>query len=61
LAASRRQQVGGRRQGEKGLRLCALGKYRRRLFTGSGKPLSKPLPYKERGFNFSPFPTREGG
>jgi len=25
------------------------------LFTGSGKPLSKPLSYKERGFEFSPF------
>jgi hypothetical protein len=27
----------------------------------SGKPLSKPLSYKERGFDFSPFPRREGG
>jgi len=27
------------------------------LFTGFGKPLS----CKERGFEFSPFPTREGG
>jgi hypothetical protein len=25
------------------------------LFTASGKPLSKPLSYKERGFEFSPF------
>jgi hypothetical protein len=25
------------------------------------KPLSKPLSYEERGFDFSPFPTREGG
>jgi len=24
-------------------------------------PTSIPLPYKERGFDFSPFPTREGG
>ncbi|EDX74908.1 hypothetical protein MC7420_782 [Coleofasciculus chthonoplastes PCC 7420] len=24
-------------------------------FTGFGKPLSKPLSYKERGFEFSPF------
>jgi hypothetical protein len=31
------------------------------LFTGCGKPLSKPLSYEERGFDFSPFPTREGG
>jgi len=26
---------------------------------GSGKPLSKPLPYKGRGFEFSP--SRVGG
>ncbi|BAZ26668.1 hypothetical protein NIES4073_75760 [Kalymmatonema gypsitolerans NIES-4073] len=30
------------------------------LFTKSGKPLSKPLSYEERGFDFSPFPSREG-
>jgi len=25
------------------------------FWSGSGKPLSKPLSYKERGFEFSPF------
>jgi len=30
------------------------------LFTGSGKPLSKPLSCKERGFEFSPFPPLRG-
>jgi len=29
------------------------------LFTGLGKPLSKPLSYKERGFEFSPFRAKK--
>jgi hypothetical protein len=29
------------------------------LFTGSGKPLSKPLSCKERGFEFSPFRAKK--
>jgi len=29
------------------------------LFTGYGKPLSKPLSYKERGFEFSPFRAKK--
>jgi hypothetical protein len=28
-------------------------------WSGSGKPLSKPLSFKERGFEFSPFRASE--
>ena len=28
-------------------------------WSGSGKPLSKPLSYKERGFEFSPFRAKK--